>query len=369
MIIGVRPEVIKMAPVVHRLRETTFEIRLCDTNQHTDLKQPMLDFFKIVPDYRLDPLPGDRDLATLTAHLLKQLRAVIQDFQPDLILVQGDTTSAMVGALAGFYNRIRVGHVEAGLRTYDKQAPFPEEINRRIITHIADLHFAPTPAAADNLQREGVLMDQIFVTGNTVVDALHWATAKIGQNEPASIQALREQIAPFQARYNQMLLLTLHRRENLLQHSQEIAAALQDILQQENCFALLPVHPSPLAHQWAERLGRTLPNVLLTPALPYEAFIWAMRCCDLILTDSGGIQEEAPTMGKPVVVLRAKTERLEAQIAGFVRQVSVKQQDIVHAARQLLQAAPEPTTLGDNPFGRGDSALQIVQIIERYFQN
>ncbi len=368
LIIGTRPEAIKMAPMVHALSQENefFETRLCDTGQHRELKQPVLDFFQIHPDYQLDAISANFHLSGLTAYLLAHLQRVIEDFQPDLILVQGDTTSALAGALAGFYNRVKIGHIEAGLRTYNKHVPFPEEINRRIISQIADLHFAPTSLAKDFLLKEGVDPKQVFEVGNTVVDALHFALATIGHNVPSTVAALRQKIEPLQKQYAKMLLLTLHRRENLLYHLDEIAHAIRAILQKEDCFALFPMHPNPAVRLWAESMAKNLPNLILTEALPYEAFVWAMQTCDLILTDSGGIQEEAPSLGKAVIVLRHQTERPEAQQAGIVHQVSINSEEIERAAARLLAKNRMAQSL-QNPFGEGASAGKIVDLLKKLF--
>ena len=369
IILGTRPEAIKLAPIIRELQEHNdfFALSVCDTGQHLEIKQPILDFFQIKPDYQLEALAANTNLSNLTSYLLSRIQAVIEQCQPDLILVQGDTTSAMAGALAGFYNRVQIAHIEAGLRTYNKNMPFPEEINRRIITEVADWHFAPTELARTNLINEGIPENRIFLVGNTVVDALHFALEKIRQEEPAAVAVLKKNMFPFRQRYAKMLLLTLHRRENLTNHLEEIGAAVQAILTKEDCFALFPVHPNPAVRHWSAALARQLPNLLLTEPLSYETFVWAMQSCDLILTDSGGIQEEAPSLGKPVIVLRAQTERPEALQSGTVCQVSIDRETIEHTVSRLLNQEAEifPT---DNPFGLGNSARQIIKIIHSVFK-
>jgi UDP-N-acetylglucosamine 2-epimerase (non-hydrolysing) len=368
VLFGTRPEVIKLAPLIQILQQETnfFITKVCDTGQHLELKQSMLDFFRIVPDYQLAGLQHSQTLADLTAYLLQELPAVLHDFQPDLLIVQGDTTTALAGSLAGFYHKINIAHVEAGLRTYQKWAPFPEEVNRKLITHLADLHFAPTEGAAEQLKKEGIKNETIHVVGNTVVDALQLALQQIAENEPITVGILKSKLLPLQQQYAKMILFTLHRRENLEQHLPEVGTALREVLQSEHCFALFPVHLNPAVQQWATALAKDLPNLMLTAPLPYEAFVSAMQQCDLILTDSGGIQEEAPTLGKPVVVLRTRTERPEAGTQGTVRQVSIDRQAIVNTARQLLQQVP-PAVSTKNPFGDGKTAERIVEILKHHF--
>lgn len=365
VILGTRPEAIKLAPVIHALQQQPdfFTTKVCDTGQHQELKQAVLHFFDIAADYQLDGLQHSQTLSSLTAYLLEQLPAIYADFQPDLILVQGDTTTAFAASLAGFYHQILVAHVEAGLRTYRKDAPFPEEVLRKLISHIADWHFAPTELAKACLLREGIAESSIYIVGNTVVDALHLALAQIAEQEPNAVHVLKEKIAPYQQQYSKMLLFTLHRRENLENNLEEIAAALLEILKNQDCFALFPVHLNPKVQHWANQLAQDLPNLILIQPLPYEAFVWAMQRCDLILTDSGGIQEEAPSLGKPVIVLRANTERPEAQVQGTVFQVSIERQKIVQTAQQLLQQAQSiPLTV--NPFGDGRAAKRIIEILK-----
>lgn len=365
LLFGTRPEVIKMVPVIQLLQQQSaaFDIKICDTGQHLGLKQPILDFFQIVPDYQLNALQHSNTLADLSAYLLQQLPKILEEFQPNILLVQGDTTSAFVGSLAGFYAKIKIGHIEAGLRTYQKWAPFPEEINRKMISHLADIHFVPTEQAKQNLLQEGIAASAIYLVGNTVVDALYLALQKIKAEKPISITNLENQIERLRQRYPKMLLFTLHRRENLENHLPDIAAALQEILQQPDCFALFPVHLNPIVKKWSGDLAKDLPNLILVEPLPYEAFIWAMQTCDLILTDSGGIQEEAPTLGKPVIVLRERTERPEAKAQGTVFQISIDRQAIVDTATLLLQQRATRTPLA-NPFGDGKTAARIVQLLQ-----
>lgn len=370
LLFGTRPEVIKMAALIPLLQQESdaFELKICDTGQHLELKQPILDFFQIKPDYSLNALQHSQTLAGLSAYLLQALPTVLEDFKPDILLVQGDTTSALIGGLAGFYAKIKVAHLEAGLRTHQQWNPFPEEINRKMLSHLAHIHFAPTELAVQNLLAEGIAKETIYLVGNTVIDALHLALQKIKEAKPSSISILENQMKPLREQYGKMLLFTLHRRENLENHLPEIGAALAEILKQEDCFALFPVHLNPTVQQWAVKLSKKLPNLILVEPLPYEAFVWAMQTCDLILTDSGGIQEEAPTLGKPVLVLRAWTERPEATTHGTVFQLSIDRQTVVETTKRLLQQSPA-TLSTPNPFGDGNAAGRILSILKEHFKN
>lgn len=267
VILGTRPEVIKLAPVIQALQQQSdyFLIKICDTGQHQELKQSVLDFFQIRSDYQLSGLSHSQTLSALTAYLLQELPKVLEDFQPDFIMVQGDTTSAFAGSLAGFHAKIKIAHIEAGLRTHRKEAPFPEEIYRTLISHLADWHFAPTESAKQNLLREGIPEGSIHVVGNTVVDALHLTLAKLQQKEPTSIRMMKATLEPLLQQYPKMILFTLHRRENLDHHLTEIEAALRAILQTQHCFMLFPVHLNPVVQAWATRLAQQLPNLILSP--------------------------------------------------------------------------------------------------------
>ena len=366
VVLGTRPEAIKLAPVIHALQRAGdhFETKICDTGQHQSLKQPILDFFQIEPHFKLDALGANASLGALSAYFLTQMESVMAAFQPDFVIVQGDTTSALAGAWAAFYQQKRIIHVEAGLRTYDLAAPFPEEMNRQVIARLANLHFAPTELAVQHLKKEGITEANIHLVGNTVVDALFFALAKIEASEPLAVAQLRTKLLDFSKKYAKMLLLTLHRRENLQHHLPTIGAAIENVLRRSDCFAVFPVHLNPGVKTWAKQLASELPNLLLIEPQPYEAFVWLMQQSDVILTDSGGIQEEAPSLGKPVIVLRAQTERPEARKRGFVRQVSVEQSAIETAAEQLLQVEQRPHS-GENPFGDGRSAARIVKILKK----
>lgn len=368
IIFGTRPEAIKFAPLLQALQQQTdlFQTYICDTGQHLELKQPILDFFQIQPHYTLNALRANQSLSSLNAYLLRELPAVVADCAPNWILVQGDTSSALAGSLVGFYSKTKVAHVEAGLRSQDKSAPYPEEMNRQLISRLADLHFAPTASAAENLKREGIDANGIYVVGNTVVDALKLALQKIETRAFASIQALQSTLIPWKKKYSKLILFTLHRRENLEQHLPAITQAIELILQQADCFLLFPMHLNPAVRQWVAALATRFDKLLLLEPLPYESFIWAMQQCHFIITDSGGIQEEAPTLGKPVILIRATTERPEAQQRGIVRQVSTDSKAIFAAAVALLQKPSEPSPPNENPFGDGNSAVRIISVLGNF---
>lgn len=367
VVMGTRPEVIKLAPVVYGLRQASdsFVVKICDTGQHQEIKQSFLDFFHIKPDYQLDALGANTNLAALTAYLLTEIASVIQDFQPDLVIVQGDTTSALAGAWAAYYAQKKIVHLEAGLRTQNKYAPFPEEMNRQVIARLTDLHFAPTDLAVSHLQQEGIEGEKIFLVGNTIIDALYIALERIESEVFSSIESLKNLIEALRQQGKKMVLLTLHRRENLQYHLPEIGQAILNIIQQEDCFVLFPVHLNPAAQQWAKALATDEPRLIRSEPLSYEAFIWAMQQCDLILTDSGGIQEEAPSFGKPVIVLREHTERSEAIKPGMIYQVSVERSAIEKMAGQLL-TQEKPTLPAINPFGDGKSGDRILEVLKSY---
>lgn len=367
IIFGTRPEAIKFAPLLYALQRESdfFETRICDTGQHLELKQPILDFFQIQPHYTLNALSTSQSLASLTAYLLHALPDVINSFSPDWILVQGDTSSALAGSLAGFYAKVKVAHLEAGLRTHEKWTPYPEEMNRQLISRLADLHFAPTASAVENLRQEGIDSMCIHLVGNTVIDALQITLQKTENQILPSIQALQQTLAPWRAKYAKMILFTLHRRENLERNLPEITLAIEAILHPKDCFILFSVHLNPVVRNWATALAQRFDNLLLTEPLAYEAFVWAMQTGDLIMTDSGGIQEEAPTLGTPVIVLRATTERPEAQQTGIVRQVSIHKDSIIAATAELL-LHPSENQQFKNPFGDGNSANRVLNILRTF---
>jgi len=360
-IFGTRPEAIKMAPVVLELRKRSEEIdsRVCVTSQHREMLDQVLKVFDIRPDVDLDLMLENQGLAAFTARALEALGEVLERTEPDVVLVQGDTTTALAGALAAFYQRIPVGHVEAGLRTGDRYRPFPEEIDRRLVGVLATYHFAPTRVAADALRAEGA--ENIFVTGNTVIDALFRVLSGRGGRDGSATPAVDAS-----ASTRRVILVTAHRRENFGRPLQNICGALRDIAERNPDVEIVyPVHPNPNVFEPVhERLGGQ-PRIHLTEPLPYPTFSRAMQQAYLILTDSGGIQEEAPSLHKPVLVLRTETERPEAVEAGTVKVVGIERQRIVQETERLLYDRDACRRMAEaaNPYGDGHAAESIVNAL------
>jgi len=367
-VFGTRPEAVKMAPVVKELARTPgVEARVCVTAQHRQMLDQVLDLFAIRPDYDLDLMRDDQTLAALSAAIFTHLDPVLADFQPDWVLAQGDTTTVAITSLLSYYRRIRFGHVEAGLRTHDKWQPFPEEINRRIAGVTADLHFAPTEWARQNLLKEGVDDSLIKVTGNPVIDALNLVAA---QPEPAEIADLliRLHLATSGLEVQQtrrLLLVTAHRRENFGQPLEEICEALRQLAARGDVEIVYPVHLNPNVQEPVKRLLGNVPHITLLPPLDYLPLVHLMKRAHLILTDSGGIQEEAPAFGVPVLVLREVTERPEGVAAGTLKLVGTDTRRIVEEATRLLDdpAAHAEMAQASNPFGDGHAAERIVEAL------
>jgi UDP-N-acetylglucosamine 2-epimerase (non-hydrolysing) len=352
VVYGTRPELIKLAPVIFVLREAMdrFEVTVCSSAQHRDLLADLEQLFRIRPDHDLDLMRPEQGLNDLAARGLRELDALLREVDPAWTLVQGDTTTAMMTALAAFHLGKRVGHVEAGLRTGDLQAPFPEEANRRIIDVFADLLFAPTERSSQVLLDEGHEPERVLVTGNTVVDALHWISSRLPEEKLAD-----------------EVLITVHRRESFGGPLHEILAAIHELASgNPETRWVLPVHPNPnVAGPVCERLGG-LANVELPDPLPYDRLVARMRRCRFVLTDSGGIQEEAPTFGKPVLVLREKTERQEGVEAGVAKLVGRERGRIVTAAAELLEGGEvyEGMSRVVSPYGDGRAAGRIVRFLD-----
>ncbi len=356
-IVGTRPEAIKMAPVIQALaRDPAFESRVLATAQHRQMLDQVLDAFGIRPDRDLDIMQPNQALCTLTARLLLALDAALAEEQPDLVLAQGDTTTVMTAALACFYRRIPFGHVEAGLRTGDLANPFPEEMNRVVAGRLARWHFAPTESARQNLLREGVDPAAIQVTGNTVIDAL------------LSVADRRPEIGIPIDPTKRLILVTAHRRENFGQPFREVCRAIRHLAEANpDCAVLYPVHPNPNVKDVAQAMLGDCPGVTLCPPLDYLPFVGAMQRAYLILSDSGGVQEEAPALGKPVLVLREETERPEAVEAGVVELVGPVCERIIGAAQRLLDdpAAYRSMARGVSPYGDGHAAGRITAVLRR----
>jgi UDP-N-acetylglucosamine 2-epimerase (non-hydrolysing) len=372
VVVGTRPEAIKMAPVVLELRRRAAEGRLrsavCVTAQHRQMLDPMLALFGIVPDHDLDVMGADQTPARVASVVLARLEPVLKDLQPDLVLVQGDTTTVAAAALAAYYARARIGHVEAGLRTHDKWQPFPEEMNRRVAGALADLHFAPTAGARENLLREDVPADRIAVTGNPVIDALREIAAR---PETEEVRALLRRIqlpdgAPDEnaGPRPRLVLVTAHRRENFGRPIERIGHALRDLAARygDRIRIVYPVHLNPNVQGPIHRILDGVPNVELLPPIEYLPLVHLMKRAWLLLTDSGGIQEEAPGLGAPVLVLRDVTERPEAVSAGTARLVGTDRERIVAEASRLLDdpAARDAMGRAVNPYGDGRAAPRIV---------
>ena len=358
VVFGTRPEAIKMAPVIKELKKVEdIQTIVAVTAQHRDMLDQVLSLFKIVPDYDLNLMQKQQDLYTITTGVLNGLREILVKEKPDLVLVHGDTSTTFVAALASFYERIPVGHVEAGLRTRNKYSPFPEEMNRSLTGRLAELHFAPTDTARENLLAEAVAAFKIWVTGNTVIDAL-LDTVRTDYVFPSDFPRL-----DFDRR---LLLVTTHRRENWGDRMRDIYEALLELTDEfEDIEVVFPVHKNPIVKDLAlEMLGGRERFHLIEP-LDYEPFANLMRKVHLILTDSGGLQEEAPSLGKPVLVLRDTTERPEAVKAGTVKLVGTNRQAIVREARLLLQdqSEYEKMAMAINPYGDGKAAQRIVNVI------
>ena len=358
VVFGTRPEAIKMAPVIKELKKVEdIQTIVAVTAQHRDMLDQVLSLFKIVPDYDLNLMQKQQDLYTITTGVLNGLRDILVKEKPDLVLVHGDTSTTFVAALASFYERIPVGHVEAGLRTRNKYSPFPEEMNRSLTGRLAELHFAPTDTARENLLAEAVAAFKIWVTGNTVIDAL-LDTVRTDYVFPSDFPRL-----DFDRR---LLLVTTHRRENWGDRMRDIYEALLELTDEfEDIEVVFPVHKNPIVKDLALKMLGGRERFHLIEPLDYEPFANLMRKVHLILTDSGGLQEEAPSLGKPVLVLRDTTERPEAVKAGTVKLVGTNRQAIVREARLLLQdqSEYEKMAMAINPYGDGKAAQRIVNVI------
>jgi len=362
-VFGTRPEAIKMAPVIRRLRQAPgITCSVCVTGQHRQMLDQVLQVFGIVPDYDLDLMRAGQTLTWVTTAVLERLEGVLQQAKPDRILVQGDTTTTMAASLAAFYARVPVGHVEAGLRTGNVFSPWPEEMNRRLASVIADLHFPPTPQARDNLLREAVDPARIVVTGNTVIDALFDAIG-ILDADPQRVAALDAALPDIRAG-RRLILVTGHRRENFDGGLDRVAQALLALANRGDVEIVYPVHLNPNVQQAAAAM-REHPAIHLIAPLDYLPFVHLMRRSDLIITDSGGVQEEAPSLGKPVLVTRDTTERPEAVTAGTVELVGTDTDLLIARASRLLddRAAYAAMSAAHNPYGDGKAAARILEAL------
>jgi UDP-N-acetylglucosamine 2-epimerase (non-hydrolysing) len=365
IIFGTRPEAIKMAPLVKEFQKDTvnFETRVCVTAQHREMLDQVLDFFEIKPDYDLNLMKPNQNLFSLTADILQELKPILEDFRPDYVYVHGDTTTTMAASIAAFYAGAKVCHVEAGLRTNNKLSPFPEEINRQLTSRIADYHFVPTEISKLNLLKENINKKNIIVTGNTVIDALFQSIEKVNQHPSKLILDLNEVLGS-----DEIILVTGHRRENHGEGFIHICEALKEIaLAKPNVKIVYPVHLNPNVQEPVKRILNSVENIILIDPLAYEDFIWLMNRSKLIITDSGGVQEEAPSLGKPVLVMRDTTERPEALEAGTVILVGTNTRIIVHETFKLLN---DPLHYNEmrgkhNPYGDGKASEKIKQFIDQ----
>lgn len=363
-IFGTRPEAIKLAPLIKAFEGVSrFDVKVCATAQHREMLDQVLNFFTITPDYDLDIMQANQSLFTLTSNLITSLEGVVNDFAPDFIFVQGDTTTAFIGALAGFYKKTKVAHVEAGLRSRHKYSPFPEEINRVMVGHVADYHFAPTQQARDNLIAEGISKN-VWVVGNSVIDALF-----------LGLRIIKEQGEDQYFNYfdyldfsKKIILVTCHRRESFGEPIRNIASALRELADSFHDVQIVyPVHLNPHVKGPVSEILDGHPRIHLVPPLGYPHLIWLMDKSHFILTDSGGIQEEAPSLGKPVLVMRDVTERIEGIEAGTARLVGTDKNKIVSEAAVLIDNSIEYEGMARavNPYGRGDTCLNIVEILKK----
>ncbi len=362
-IFGTRPEAIKMAPLILKARDgASFDVKIYVTGQHREMLYQVLDFFDIKPDYDIKIMHHDQSLFDVTADILKGLGNVLATEKPDVVLVQGDTTTAFVGALVAFYKKVPVAHVEAGLRSHNKYSPFPEEMNRILAGHIADYHFAPTTRAKENLIKEGIRDEAIFIVGNTVIDALF-----------ITLELIKGRDSEFRSYFNyidfskKIILVTGHRRESFGEPFREICISLKEIAEKRDVEIIYPVHLNPNVRKPVFDILSGIDNIHLIKPLEYPYLIWLMSKCFFALTDSGGIQEEAPSFGKPVLIMRNVTERTEGIEAGTARLVGTHKKTIVKESLRLLEAKAVYDEMASsvNPYGDGKSTGRIINILRK----
>jgi UDP-N-acetylglucosamine 2-epimerase (non-hydrolysing) len=363
LVFGTRPEAIKMAPLVKEFQKypNLFNVQVCVTAQHREMLDQVLEFFDIQSDYDLDLMKPGQNLYSLTASIINSLKFVLEDFIPDFVFVHGDTTTTMATSIASFYSGAKICHIEAGLRTNNKLSPFPEEINRQITSRISDYHFAPTETAKNNLLIENIPNDSILVTGNTVVDALLNSVEKVNEMPSKYIKDLNLQIKD-----KEVILVTGHRRENHGEGFKRICTALKKIAEDDkNRLIIYPVHLNPKVKEPVNRILSNVSNILLIDPVAYQDFIWLMNRAKIIITDSGGVQEEAPSLGKPVLVMRDTTERPEAVEAGTVLLVGTNEELIVSKALDLLNNKDsfDKMSKRHNPYGDGLASKRIVDFL------
>lgn len=370
-IFGTRPEAIKMAPLVIALdHDDFFESYICVTGQHKELLDQVLDFFSITPDYKLELMQKNQDLYDITANVLLSLRSVLRELKPDLVFVHGDTTTCFSAALAAFYEGIPVAHIEAGLRTGDLRAPFPEELNRTLVGNMASYHFCPTKKSKKNLLKQGVSEDNVWVTGNTVIDALNLTLNKISMADKWKEKIDKQLYGILSNPLRDLILVTGHRRENFGQGFQDLCQAIEVLARKYPKWDFVyPVHLNPNVRAPVYEILEDIANVHLIEPLDYQSFVWLMNSSDIILTDSGGIQEEAPALGKPVLVMRDVTERPEAIKAGTARLVGTSPEEIIYNVEDVMLnfEVYQKMSEAHNPYGDGKAVSRILASLKSIY--
>ena len=357
---GTRPEAIKMAPVIFALKESKVEYKVCVTAQHREMLDQVLEFFNIIPAYDLNLMKPNQSLNALSAGILENFQIVLDKESPDVVLIQGDTTTAFNIAFAAFNQGVKIGHVEAGLRTYNLKFPFPEEANRQLISRIANYHFTPTKGAGKNLKNEMIDEKNIFFTGNTIIDALEIGMKRLksGYTNP-EIEYIKSELDS----EKKTILVTGHRRENFEGGLKEVCDALLEISERDDVQIVFPVHRNPMVQQIVNENLKSVSTILLTEPFNYPAMLWMLEECEFIISDSGGIQEEAPSFKKIVLVTRNNTERMEGVEAGFSILTGTSRKDIVSKSTEILEGKIEISPFSKNPFGDGKAAEKIVKVL------
>jgi UDP-N-acetylglucosamine 2-epimerase (non-hydrolysing) len=370
LVFGTRPEAIKMAPLIHALKEKQdlFELNICVTSQHRHMLDQVLKIFEIEPNIDLNLMQEDQNLSSLTSLILHEMQIVLKKYQPDVLLVHGDTTTTLASSIAAFYESIPIGHVEAGLRTFNIKTPFPEEFNRHITSKITKWHFAPTKSSQQNLISEGVDKSLITITGNTVIDALNWVLKRLDKEEDyrKKLENILNANLSFNWKSERFVLITAHRRENFGDGFLQICSAIKELASKyPNIHFVYPVHLNPNVKKPVYEILKDFSNIHLIKPLDYELFVYLLKYSYLVLTDSGGIQEEAPSLGKPVLVMRNDTERPEAVEAGTVKLVGSNKQRIVEGVSLLLddKIYYQKMSQTHNPYGDGTACKHIVDVL------
>ena len=356
---GTRPEAIKMAPVIHELQKRNISYKICITAQHREMLDGVLEFFEINADYDLNLMTKDQNLNYLSSAILKNFDEILEKEMPQIVLVQGDTTTALMAAIATFHRKILLGHIEAGLRTYDLQAPYPEEANRQLISKLTNFHFVPTSKARENLLKEGVHSENILLAGNTIVDALNFGKSKLdSKNRDARILDIEKNID----HSKKIILVTGHRRENLGKGLEQVCIALKELSLSGDVQIIFPVHMNPNVKFAVNKNLSGVPGIHLINPVEYPVFLWLLSIADLIISDSGGIQEEAPSFNKPVIVTREVSERMEGIEAGLAFLTGASSEKIIQTAFYLLNRE-QSENLMNNPYGDGKASIRIIDYL------